>query len=290
MRMFLAPTLFALACQPQDEPQLGGSGGSSAGSADETDPSVCPAGMVQVAPDGFTAVVGETSASSVDAFAGTIIPALSLQVESFCMAAYPLPGAVRDTWMSDGLNVGHAELLDDLLPTYGRRLCTTAELLIAAAGPNNQPFPFGFEYRTGACDPEAFSPSVMGSFEGCDSPYGARDFLVRSSWAVLDEDVRAAVEPGRGEGGFPGDGIYAIYGGTAQRDTFFSPDNYGVHFYGPNDYSTGTPAYVTDDVRVCADLGTLDDETELAWTEWTDSLRASGTYADVLGPGLDLSR
>ena len=83
---------------------------------------------------------------------------------------------------------------------------------------------------------------------------------------------------------------YAVYGGTAQRDTFFAPSNFGIHFYGPDDYSAEVPAYVTDDVRVCADLGTLDSETEAEWAAFVSELAAGGTYRAALGAGLDFSR
>ncbi len=283
-RLAFIPLLLA-GCQSEDSLGLGTGGGSNP-SGTGTSPN-CPAGMFELADDaGLSASLGETRASAFDSYPGTVIPQYDVQLDGTCMGLIPLPGTLGGAWMRDGLNIGQVEALDALLPDYGRRLCTVSELLAAAAGPDNLRFPFGDEYRQAVCDGEAFSPSPQGAYPECVSATGGRDFLVRSSWAVLDEAAHDAMAPTRDGAGFPGDGLYAVYGGTAQRDTFFSPDNFGIHFYGPDDYSEDNPAYVTDDLRVCAGLGPLDSETEAAWTAWVAALADAGRYAPILGSGL----
>ena len=278
-----------VACQPSDEAGFGVGGSGGVGGGGGAPSTNCPAGMVEV--DAVAAAtLGETDPDQLDAHVGNIIPAVTVSVEAFCVAIHPLPGVSGAAWMQDGLNIGQVEILDGLLPDFGRRLCTVSELMVAAAGTDNQRYAYGPDYDAAACGTEAFFPSALGSNPGCTSPSGARDFHIRSSWAVLDDAIHDAVEPSRGDAGIPGDGEYAAYGGTAQQDTFYAPDNFGIHFYGPEDFSSDIPAYPTDDVRICGAVGDLDGAVEAEWSDWVGALRDAATYRDVLGPGLELNR
>lgn len=272
---------------PEDE---GGFAGGGTGGGSTSGSSLCPAGMVVGSENGVSAVsLGEDRGDVLVAYPGTVLPLYSTALDPYCVGTFPLPGVSGEAYLPDGLNVGQADLLDELLADYGRRLCTVSELLYAAAGPSNLVHPYGNDYDAEACGTEALFPTPLGGRPDCTSPSGARDFLVRSSWAVLDDDARGAVEPTLQEGDdIPSD--YAVYGGTAQRDTFFAPTNRGIHFYGPGDYSADVPSYETDDVRVCADLGTLDADTEAAWQTVVSDLVSAGSYRAALGPGLEFSR
>ena len=287
VRLIWPAVLAPAACAAPEQEDFGGGSGSGGVGGDA---SLCPAGMVVGSEEGVTATsLGESDPSVLEAFPGTVLPLYSTSLEPYCIGAFPLPGQLGDDYLSDGLNVGQAEGLDELLTAYGRRVCTVSELLFAAAGPDNLRYPYGPDYDASACGTEAFFPPPLGARPDCVSPSGARDFGVRSSWAFLDADAYDAVAPTIVDGeDIPS--AYAVYGGTAQRDTFFAPSNFGIHFYGPDDYSAEVPAYVTDDVRVCADLGTLDSETEAEWAAFVSELAAGGTYRAALGAGLDFSR
>lgn len=290
MHRFFSSLVFAAvacACAPEEEDNFGGGtgGDGAAGSA-----SICPAGMVAASETGVSATsLGESDSAVLEAYPGTVLPLYSTSLDPYCIGAFPLPGQLGEEYLSDGLNVGQAEALDDLLADYGRRVCTVSELLYAAAGPDNQRYPYGTDYDASICGTEAFFPAPLGARPDCISPVGAKDFGVRSSWSFLDPDAYNAVSPTIVDGeDIPS--AYAVYGGTAQRDTFFAPSNFGIHFYGPDDYTAEVPAYVTDDIRVCADLGTLDSDTEAAWAAFVGDLSEGGAYRAALGAGLDFSR
>ena len=50
------------------------------------------------------------------------------------------------------------EALDQTLEQYGRRACTISELMYAAAGPDNNRYPYGNEWIDRVCDPDDANP------------------------------------------------------------------------------------------------------------------------------------
>lgn len=250
-----------------------GSGGDD-GSEDTGEPVFhdCPAGMIEI--EGGRHSLGERNPTTAADFAGTIIPVTPVRLEPYCVDRFPLPGGEGDSWPQDGLSWDQVAQLESLLPRYGRRLCSVSELLLAAAGPDNWRLPYHpSAYEEGICDIEGNTPSPLGTYPDCRSPFGVRDFMVRSSWATFDPFAYGAVRP-QWDNDFPGEGLYAIYGGTAAQDTFFAPSNYGVHLYGPGD-----GAYTTDGLRTCAAVGTPDPAVDEAWSTLMDGLARNGSLA-----------
>jgi hypothetical protein len=255
----------------------GGVGGGAGGGGDDEDTAEpashdCPAGMIEI--DGGRYSVGERNPTTVEQYTGTVIPATTVRLEPYCVDRFPVPGREGDTWPEDGLNWDQVAQLEDLLPRYGRRLCSVSELLFAAAGPDNWRLPYHpSAQEDGVCDIEGNTPSPIGSYPDCVSPFGVRDFMVRSSWATFDPFTYGAVRP-QWDNDFPGEGVYAIYGGTAATDTFFAPSNYGIHFYGPGD-----PSYTTDGLRTCAAVGVPDAAIDDAWAAQMAALAENGSLA-----------
>jgi hypothetical protein len=257
----------------------GGFGGGTAGGGDtDEEPAPdydCPEGMIEV--EGGTISLGEGDESIIERYFGTIIATTTARLEPYCMATFPLPGRDGADWPSDGLGWSDVAELEAMLPAYGRRLCTTSELMLGAAGPDNWRYPYdNNQYTEAICDIESSTPSALGAYPDCVSALGFRDFMVRSSWGVLDPFVYASLRV-QWDNDFPGDGVYGIYGGTSAQDTFFAASNYGIHFYGPGD-----DVYRTDGLRVCAPVGEPDAAVEAAWQVRLDELAASRSFADWL--------
>ena len=271
--------LFVLAGCGGGEDSGGFSGGTAGGGdTDEEDVAPdynCPDGMIEV--EGGTFSLGEGDSTIVENYFGTIIATTTVRLESFCMATFPLPGRDGADWPNEGLGWSDVEALESQLPEYGRRLCTTSELMLGAAGPDNWRYPYdNNQYTVETCDVESNTPSALGAYPDCESALGFRDFMVRSSWAVLDPFVYSSLRE-QWDNNFPGDGVYAIYGGTSAQDTFFAPSNYGIHFYGPDD-----AVYRTDGLRVCASVGEPDATVEASWQTRLDELAESRSFADWL--------
>ncbi|MEC7947537.1 MAG: hypothetical protein VX265_08185 [Myxococcota bacterium] len=261
---------------------LGGGSGTDGG--DDTaglSDDECPAGMLELQGGAYS--LGERNPDNAETWSGTIIPVTTVRLEPYCVDRFPLPGREGDAWPQDGLSWSQVEQLAELLPRYGRRLCSVSELLFAASGPENWRLPYHpSTYEAGICDIEANTPSPIGSHPDCASPLGARDFMVRSSWATLDPFTYRAVRP-QWDNDFPGDGSYAVYGGTSAQDTFYAPSNYGIHFYGPRD-----PAYTTDGLRTCAAVGIPQLAVDDAWAAQMAALaetRSFATWVEGLAAG-----
>tara|TARA_B110000037_G_C17011034_1_gene461311 strand:- start:68 stop:811 length:744 start_codon:yes stop_codon:yes gene_type:complete len=190
-------------------------------------------------------------------------------VEDYCVAELPFPGTKGDVWMEDGLAAGDLWLWEKLLHDYGRRFCTVEELVWArASGENNFSFVHG-NRRDASCDPGTSSQiiSPIGSFEGCINELGVGDVGVSSSWASSSAEVDEArgaewIRP------------FVVVGGTARTDTFYAPDNFGIHAHDP-----GNPPFFDDQLRVCADLGEgLDAE----WLDFTLAAAQQGSFEGAL--------
>jgi len=180
----------------------------------------CSSLMIQVETD--TLSLGEWDEDWIEPYSENVIAKFDLTVKGFCMDQFPFPGMEGANWPTDGLNGQQIAILHEELAVFGRRTCDTEELMLAAAGADNQRFPTDTEQLSESdCDPDDFNPSPLGTYEACESPLGFRDFQVRSTWSVLDDDVADQLEatlPGYalpvGEGGF------GIWGGTSRTDTF----------------------------------------------------------------------
>jgi len=157
--------------------------------------------------------------------------------------------------------------LDRALVPTGRRLCRVEELLLASAGPDNWRYPYHPEERSpDACDPNDPSPDPFGSFVGCSSPLGVRDFLVRSSWA-------------RSSGGGASDAEFVVVGGLVREDTVYAATNFGVHEH----LRTDPRNFEDDGVRLCRDPGQVDAAREAAWSDFLTRAVAAGSFEAMVG-------
>jgi hypothetical protein len=159
-------------------------------------------------------------------------------------------------------------------------MCTVGELLYGSAGPDNWRYPYkSSDFEEDKCDPEDHTPLVMGTYPGCVSSTGFRDFGIRSAWARLDEQALEVLVGGDIEELPEGDGSYGIYGGTSRQDTYHAPSNFGMHYYGP-----GNQAYVTDDIRICSDISedVPDEQAERKILALREGFLSQGSYAAML--------
>ncbi len=272
MRVLL---IFLMACGEPKGPIIGVQSG------DDTGGSNIDAGLVFI--EGGTYPLGEDDAISSVPFLGgdgdwqTVIPVSSFVIQDFYIDRYPFPGVAGEAWYTDGARHNTIVALDNTLGDFGRRVCTITELLFAAAGPENQRYPYGNgTHDPSACDPDDSNPAPIGTYENCRSPTGVHDFQVRSTWGVLDDQVVAALEGTEQIDGFPEPYVYAVWGGTSRTDTFYAPNNYGFHTHATD----AEDRYLDDGFRVCAGPDTPTAAQDLAYDRWlTDALRAGSFEA-----------
>ncbi len=234
-------------------------------------PPACPDGMVLI--EAGTWTLGET----VDPgrFIGGWIPAHSVELPAYCVDTYPFPGREGADWTQDGLTWDGLMVLQADLRAFGRRPCSVSELMRAAAGPENRRYPTdAVRWDKERCDGDDHHPQPLGTFDACRTPEGVHDFQVRSSWGTLDEPTRAAFLEQ-----WPPESLwfetFAVWGGTARTDTFYAPNNFGIHFHGP-----GVSQFEDDNFRVCADPG--GDRDDEGYERWLDAFIARGTYAGLI--------
>jgi hypothetical protein len=239
-----------------------------------------PMGSGLVFIGGASLPLGETNTTLIDEYDGddeetqTIIPMSSHTIDDFYMDRYPFPGVEGEDWFSDGTRHNTIEALDATLVDFGRRVCSIAELMYAAAGPGNHRLPYGDGSTWGeSCDPDDENPSPLGSFPNCESDFGIRDFQVRSTWGRLDAQTISVMQGTPQADGFPGDLSYAVWGGTSRDDTFYAPSNFGFHTHG----RLAEDLYLDDGFRVCAD-DTPTTNQEIAYARWMDRALDAGSY------------
>jgi hypothetical protein len=207
----------------------------------------------------------------------TIIPEASLQIDGYWIDRYPFPGVPGDDWFADGLNMQLVASLDGWLQDYGRRACTISELLLAAAGPDNHRYPYGDgTYQASACDEDDTNPAPIGNQPDCVSALGVRDFQVRSTWGKLDREMSSVLSETDQAEDFPGDHVYAVWGGTSRTDTFYAPNNFGFHTHDPLG-----EAYQDDGFRVCAGPKAPSKAQDAAYALWLEEVRTTGSYAGI---------
>jgi hypothetical protein len=274
----------ALGCA--EEPKTG-TAGSDDGTVlegqggDDSEPANCPAGMVEV--EGLSVSLGETDPALLEAYQGQVLEARGYTLDSYCIDQFPFPGRRGDPWPTDELDWDTVEAFAELAEAHGRRLCTVAELLYAGAGLYNWRYPYDADvFVADQCDPSDVTPTApLGSFPSCTSPLGVQDFMVRSTWGVLDEQsgeqLRAFYETTDGGTLIPGGGVYAVWGGSASQETFYAPNNFGVHFYGPED-----PGYINESVRTCAPVGTPPEDVDADWAELQGQFASDPRWAAFL--------
>ncbi len=227
---------------------------------------------------GGPATLGEDDAAILRKHSpNTVVPRGDYVVAPFCIDTYPLPGTAGASWPTDGLNKPQIrETVEPWLWGQGRRLCTVSELMFAAGGAEGLRFPWGNTRKDGVCDPKDEAPDPMGSFPKCESPTGAREFQVRSTWARLDATTLAALSAA-GADTQPGfDGGYTVWGGLVRADTYYAPTNSGVHFH-----QDDAPAFNDDGLRTCAWSGAVSGEQQATWDAAMKELSASRLLAGL---------
>ena len=199
-------------------------------------------------------------------------------LDSFCMDEFPFPGQSGRPWPRDGLDLATVALLDQQLEGHGRRLCSLFEVVLASSGPGNQRYPYpGDSPRQGVCDPDDATPGPLGSFPDCRSPLGFADFLVRGTWARVDEVARTRLAALGAHHGAGGQSAYLVAGGMGRQDTIQAPTNFGFHFH-----VDGEPRFEDDGVRICATPGPVDAQRDGAYQQWLQRFHQRGFFADLL--------
>ncbi len=224
----------------------------------------CPVGMVAV--QGGGAFLGAEQPAHLPAE----VPLLWVDVEPFCVSAYPFPGQEGDHYPQDGLAFPDLADWDALLKDYGRRLCHAEELLWASAqGAANLPHALGPE-RVRLCEqsPVWEGTRPLGSYPRCASAWGLRDLDVYSSWALASERIDAAIGDLKRH-------PYVVVGGTNRGDTYYAPSNYGYHSHGMKD-----GAYYDDQLRVCSDPGVWGEPVD--WLVFLQAAANLGSFTDAL--------
>jgi len=235
---------------------------------------------------GASLALGETDPGYIDEYDGvdessegevenqTIIPVSNYTIDDFYIDRYPFPGIEGEQWFTDGTHHITIEALDLALAEFGRRVCTIAELMYAAAGPDNHRYPFGDGSTwDNSCDPDDENPSPIGAFPGCESEFGIRDFQVRSTWGRLDATTISAMQETTQGADFPGDLTYAVWGGTSRDNTFYAPTNFGFHTHD----RLAEDLYLDDGFRVCAD-DTPSTNQDNAYERWLEYALDAGSY------------
>jgi hypothetical protein len=240
----------------------------------------CPPDFIEI--DGGSVELGETDAKQLAQYGpNDLIAQHLLDLKGYCIARWPAPGVRGASWPDDGLSASVVELLEEEIARFGVRLCSVSELLFASAGPDNARLPstaHGSKAAAG-CETNDQSPRPLGSFPDCASVFGVEDFRVRSSWARLDAQMAAALSAQR-EALTPAAGGLAIWGGTPRPDTYYAPNNFGVHFHGDD-----PAAYLDDSVRFCADPGLMSSPQAAAYTAWVAVFAAAPRYAALVSDG-----
>ena len=223
----------------------------------------CPTGMLALPAGNY--LLGEADAAWAQRFPEGLIVAQNWALGPACVAQDPFPGAPHP-WFPDGLILGDFPQLERALSATGRRLCSVGELLLASAGASNWRYPYHSSSRSrDLCDPNDPAPDSFGSHAGCISPVGARDFMVRSSWA-------------RADSGAKGFGGLVVVGGLVREDTVYAPTNFGVHGH----LITDPRNFEDDGLRLCAPPGIPNSGQAEAWEAFLALAVAEGSFEGLL--------
>jgi hypothetical protein len=237
--------------------------------------SSCPEEMIRVV--GGTFQLGETAKEHKPPVSGAWVTHGEFRVQTFCVARFPFPGVEGAPWPADGLNYAAAVALEGKATLFGRRLCTATEMLLATAGPLNARFPYGASYKPDVCESSEESPQPLGSWPKCRNSLGLRDHLVRSTWVRLDDRMERQLAEEQGPVRPPHLGLarpegieLALMGGTPRQDTFYAPNNFGIHAHATD----SATRFLDDSVRLCASPG----EARGDWPGELEKFLAAGRY------------
>ena len=201
----------------------------------------CPAGMILLPAGRY--LLGEGDPARLELHGRWVLPQAEVELQEACIDALPFPGRRGAPWPQDGLLSSDLPALEEKLSEHGRRLCTVGELMLGAAGPDNQ----RQAVDRALCEVSDEHPGqALGRHPGCVSSMGLYDLGVRSSWARLQ---------------VPWGSEAVVWGRAAREDTFYAPSNFGVHEHGQD-----TQRYVDDGLRVCADPHAPTPGAEEAWS------------------------
>ena len=233
----------------------------------------CPDGMRLISGGSFE--LGESNKTLVAAYApDRVLPRSRFQLVDYCVALHPFPGRAGLPWPRDGLGVDELPTIESVLHHHGRRLCTAAELTLAAAGPENRRYPWhATDRRQEDCEQDDVRPSSLGSRPTCRSASGLWDLQVRSSWIRMDAAARRVLTRPTDETSPGHDSTYWLWGANARNDTYYAPSNFGLHHH-----LAGSKAYQDDALRVCADPGDVSEEQRLAWDALIERYREQGSF------------
>ena len=257
-------------------------------------PERCPSDMTYI--DGGLFELGEWAECEELAYennsqceSGGLVRLHPVSIGAFCVQTFPFPGIEGGEWPSAGPTYTEMERLDAVLPRLERRLCDMSELLLARAGPENWRYVYDSDiWSDSTCDPDDHSPEVMGSYPGCESPFGIRDAGVRSTWGVYDESIRQVLEPLGGPAYLPGSSDapdfvrdahdYALVGGVVRTDTFYAASNFGAHRH-----ASSESGFSDDGLRICAEPFVVSDVDDREYTEALEAFQHLGQrYAQWL--------
>lgn len=251
----------------------------------ESDESACPSDMILIPGGVYTvgASVEVMAELDPDGFSSiSRIPLEELELESFCVSAWPFPGYDRP-WPKDGLNMDGAGTVDELLAVYDRRLPTLGELLVATATASNDRWPSGASSWAAAnCDPALYDqPAEIGAYDECVSRFGIGGLLTFSFWAVFDtatyETLAAIGRVPPSDSGV----THAVIGGLPDwREPYYGTDFYGYHAHGADD-----PPYSDDrGVLTVAAPYSMGDEEQAAFSGFaSDFVAAGNTWTALIG-------
>ena len=234
-------------------------------------------------------LLGETERGRTIGVGANIVKATTWRVEPFCIDRHPFPGEglpwpVRVPEAS--LSYGEARDLAVALPAFGRRLCSSSEILLASAGPGNRRYPWGDEAEP-HCEPDQRVPTrPIGAFPDCRTPEGVFDLGVRPSWAVLDSTTAGLLNADRTTIVSAGD--LALTGGHTRGEAFFATSNYGLHCHVNECGVFGAERFpghewIDDGVRICADPGRRGRGRDEPWDAARARFARMEDWAGVLG-------
>lgn len=231
-----------------------------------------------------------------------VLPPRPVQVEPYCIEAWPFPGP-GVAYTQDGLTPWGAARLGEALGSgrYGqRRLCSMTELQAAVAGlQSNRRFVYGDDAPGARCGQDSMERPVIGADPACRNPEtGVRDYgAVLSHWVLADQaflDHACTPEGGgcRGAGGRTiQPGWLVVGGGTRRvltRQAPLTPHTWHDHGEPSPDACLGELVW-DDQPVVCADPDPAWLQGEASWTAerktqedaWRDLVRVARTTGSM---------
>ena len=242
-------------------------------------------------PEAIASTPGATACWVQTDLVDPVIPVHRVDVEPFCIEAYPFPGRGH-RYTEDGLSVWGVHKLDEMLKSGrfgGRRLCTTTEFQAAVAGlVGNNRFVYGNEFVEGRC-----KAGVIGERAECRNQetgvweYGA----VHSHWTKADQTFVARACPSPpclGAGNRPlAVGAYVVAGGTERAQTRQAPHTpHTWHDHGEATVDGCGFKGWDDQPVICADPGPDSSQAAAAWGAFVREAQATGSMQEAISSAL----